>query len=70
MLKPIHASEHRAAAKEKAAAVVRKLKAQKLTQAAQKVKESIEETLAYYGSPVLTGAGSKPTTPSNVSCVR
>jgi transposase-like protein len=51
MLKAIHASEDRDAAQEKAAAVVKKLKAQKLYQAAKKVNDSIDETLTYYDFP-------------------
>lgn len=51
MLKAIHASEDRPAAAEKAEAVIKKLKAQKLPQAAKKVKESIHETLTYYDFP-------------------
>jgi transposase-like protein len=51
MLKAIHASEDYAAAKEKAEAVIKKLRAKKLTQAADKIKESIDETLAYYDFP-------------------
>lgn len=51
MLKAIHASEDRDAAQEKAAAVVKKLKAQKLHQAAKKVNDSIDETLTYYDFP-------------------
>ena len=51
MLKAIHASEDREAAQDKAKAVIKKLEAQKLRQAAQKVKESIDETLSYYDFP-------------------
>lgn len=51
MLKAIHASEDRPAARDKAEAVIKKLKAQKLHQAAKKVKESIDETLTYYNFP-------------------
>lgn len=51
MLKAIHASEDREAADEKVASVVRKLKSMKLGQAAQKVEESIHETLVYYDFP-------------------
>ena len=51
MLKAIHASEDRVAAREKAKAVVKKLEGQKLRQAAQKVKDSIDETLTYYEFP-------------------
>lgn len=51
MLKAIHASEDAAAARDKAAAVIEKLEAQKLPQAAKKVKDSIDETLTYYHFP-------------------
>jgi putative transposase len=51
MLKAIHACEDRAAAKDKAEAVVAKLTAQKLSAAARKVAESIDETLTYYEFP-------------------
>jgi putative transposase len=51
MLKAIHASEDLAAAQEKAKAVIKKLKAQKLSQAAKKVEKSIHETLTYYEFP-------------------
>ena len=48
MLKAIHASEDREAALEKAAAVIKKLEKMKLPAAAQKIRESIDETLTYY----------------------
>lgn len=51
MLKAIHASEDREAAIEKAKAVIKKLKAHRLHQAAQKVQASIDETLSYYDFP-------------------
>jgi len=51
MLKAIHASEDREAADEKVRSVIKKLKQQKLTQAAKKVEESIHETLTYYDFP-------------------
>ena len=51
MLKAIHASEDHDAALEKSKAVIKKLKALKLHQAAKKVKESINETLTYYYFP-------------------
>ena len=51
MLKAIHASEDREAAVQKAKAVVEKLESLKLLQAANKVKEHIEETLTYYDFP-------------------
>ena len=51
MLKAIHASEDRDAANEKAQSVIKKLKKQKLPQAAKKLEDSIHETLAYYDFP-------------------
>ena len=51
MLKAIHASEDRAAAQEKANAVIEKLGKMKLQQAAQKIRESIGETFGYYDFP-------------------
>lgn len=51
MLKAIHAQEDLASAQAKAAAVVEKLRAMKLKAAAQKVQESVDETLAYYQFP-------------------
>lgn len=51
MLKAIHASEDRKAALEKAGLVIEKLEKMKLRQAAQKIRESIEETLTYYDFP-------------------
>jgi len=51
MLKAIHASEDREAANEKAQSVIKKLKKQKLPQAAKKLEDSIHETLTYYHFP-------------------
>jgi len=51
MLKAIHAQEDRPAAQEKADAVVTKLKALKLSAAAELVREGIGETLTYYAFP-------------------
>ena len=51
MLKAIHASEDKQAAVEKAKAVAQKLKERKLRSAAQKVEQSIMETLTYYDFP-------------------
>jgi transposase-like protein len=51
MLKAIHASEDREAANEKAQSVIKKLKKQKLGQAAKKLEDSIHETLTYYDFP-------------------
>lgn len=51
MLKAIHAQESRKSAREKAASVARQLRKMKLSAAAQKVEESIEETLTYMDYP-------------------
>jgi transposase-like protein len=51
MLKAIHASEDLQAARRKAGEVVSKLRAQKLSKAADLVNEAVEETLAYYRFP-------------------
>ena len=51
MLKAIHASEDKQAALEKAEGVIKKLRSQKLRQAAQIVQEGIEDTIAYYDFP-------------------
>ena len=51
MLKAIHAQESKKAAREKAKAVAEELKTMKLKEAAKKVEDSIEETLAYYDFP-------------------
>jgi putative transposase len=51
MLKAIHAQEDATSAQEKAIAVVEKLKAMKLKKAAEKVAESVAETLTYYRFP-------------------
>jgi len=51
MLKAIHASEDKLAAREKAENVIKKLTSQKLRKAAQIVREGIESTLAYYDFP-------------------
>jgi putative transposase len=51
MLKAIHSQEDRQAAEEKAAAVVKKLKGMKLSQAAKLVEQSVSETLSYYDFP-------------------
>ncbi len=52
MLKAIHASEDKAAARGKAKSVSEKLKQMKFAKASQKVRESIEETLTYMDFPV------------------
>ena len=51
MLKAIHAQEDREASLDKAAAVVEKLRAMKLGQAAKTVEEGIRETLTYTAFP-------------------
>ncbi len=51
MLKAIHAQEDAQAAKDKAQAVVEKLEAMKLSKAAEKVREGIDETLSYHDFP-------------------
>lgn len=51
MLKAIHAQEDKIAAREKAGAVVNKLKEMKLKEAAKKVEDSISETLTYMDFP-------------------
>lgn len=51
MLKAIHAQESKNAAREKAKAVVAKLLAMKLKEAARKIEDVIEETLTYADFP-------------------
>ena len=51
MLKAIHAQESKAAAREKAKQVAEKLHEMKLSAAAKKVEEGIEETLTYMNFP-------------------
>lgn len=51
LLKAIHAQEDLVAAQEKAAAVVRKLREWKLTQAANTVENGFQDTLSYYSFP-------------------
>ncbi|MBA3483303.1 MAG: transposase, partial [Pirellulales bacterium] len=51
MLKAIHAQEDRPAAQTKAADVVAKLRAMKLSQAAGIVEEGVSETLSYMAYP-------------------
>jgi putative transposase len=51
MLKAIHAQEDRQAARAKSQAVVEKLEAMKLSQAAAIVREGVEETLSYMAFP-------------------
>src|SRR5690606_28296146 len=51
MLKAIHAQEDRQAARDKAALVVEKLAAMRLSQAAGIVREGVEETLSYMAFP-------------------
>ena len=51
MLKAIHASEDIVAAREKAVRVIDKLRALRLTKAAELAEGAIEETLTYYQFP-------------------
>lgn len=51
MLKAIHAQEDKEAASQKAKQIVEKLKAQKLTKAAELVEQNVAETLTYYQFP-------------------
>jgi putative transposase len=51
MLKAIHAAEDVDAARQKAAAVIEKLKGMKLTKAADLVADAFEETSTYYRFP-------------------
>jgi putative transposase len=51
MLKAIHASEDVAAARAKALQVIEKLRAMRLTKAAELAEAAFEETLAYYAFP-------------------
>lgn len=51
MLKAIHAQEDKAAAREKAKAVVQKLREMRLNKAADKVETGVDETLTYMGFP-------------------
>lgn len=51
MLKAIHAAEDVAAAREKAQAVIAKLREQRLTKAADLIETGVHETLAYYSFP-------------------
>lgn len=51
MLKAIHAQEDKAAAQEKALAVVTKLREMKLKEAAKKVEDAVAETLTYMTFP-------------------
>ena len=51
MLKAIHAQENKSAARQKAAQVVQKLREAQLKAAAQKVEDSIEETLTFMDFP-------------------
>jgi transposase-like protein len=51
MLKAIHAQEDKPAAQHKAEQIIAKLLEMKLPKAAEKIRESIEQTFAYYGFP-------------------
>ena len=70
MLKAIHASEDLSAAREKAEAVIQKLKKQKLPQAAKKVSKSIDETLTYYEFPSAHWRRIRTAIRLNAFCVR
>ena len=50
-LKAIHAQENKEAAREKAASVVAKLREMKLSAAAKKVEDGVDETLTYMDFP-------------------
>ena len=52
MLKAVHSQEDKQAAKEKAKMVVDKLREMKLSTAAKKLEDGIEETLTYMEFPV------------------
>ena len=60
MLKAIHAQEDKEAALEKAAAVEEKLRSMKLSKAADKVRDSILETLTYMSFPEEHWLRSRP----------
>ena len=60
MLKTIHAHEGKKAAREKAKAVVAQLWGMMLKEAAKKVENIVEETLAYCDFPMSIGLGSVP----------
>jgi putative transposase len=51
MLKAIHASEDIVAARQKAVQVIEKMRALRLSNAAELVATAVEETLAYYAFP-------------------
>lgn len=51
MLKAIHAQENKEAAREKVASVVAKLREMKLSAAAKKVEDGVDETLTYMDFP-------------------
>jgi transposase-like protein len=51
MLKAIHASENKSAAREKAKQVAAELRSMKLKEAAQKLEDGIEETITYMAFP-------------------
>ena len=51
MLKAIHAQENKEAAKEKAKLVIEKLREMKLSKAAEKLENGLEETLTYMDFP-------------------
>jgi transposase-like protein len=61
MLKAIHAQESKEAAREKACQVAEKLLEMKLSSAAKKLQDGIEETLTYMVFPPSTGPEFVPT---------
>lgn len=67
MLKAIHSQENKEAAKEKAAQVAEKLKEMKLSAAAKKLQDGIEETLTYMDFP--TQHWSRIRTNNTIECL-
>jgi hypothetical protein len=71
MLEAIHAGEDIVAAREKVIRVIEKLRALRLTRAADLVEAAVEETLAYYAPSLRsTGGASAPTIRSSASCAK
>lgn len=67
MLKAIHAQECRVSAQEKAKQVAQKIREMKLSAAAKKLEDGIDETLTYMGFPshLSTGHEFEQTIPLN-----
>ena len=63
MLNAIHAQEDRTAAQAKVAEIVAKLKAMRLTSAAELVAQQADETLRLTASQAITGAAFAPIIP-------